>query len=65
MKCHKCKQTLHRLMILAALEDAGAKCSPSANDCPEGGEHDFQERGDYPHEPAVYTMADYRRNSAE
>ena len=42
MKCYKCKQTLHRLMILAALEDAGAKCSPSANDCPEGGEHEFR-----------------------
>ena len=46
MKCHKCKQTLRRLMILALLEDAGAKCSPAANDCPNGGEHDFQEHAD-------------------
>ena len=43
MKCIKCGQTLYRLMLLALLEDAGAKVYPSAIQCSEGGEHDFEE----------------------
>lgn len=75
MKCRKCKQTLHHLMCLALMEDAGAKCYPSATTCPEGGEHDFSEpepnvpprvvfEGE-PEQPAVFTMEEYRRRNSE
>ena len=37
--CKKCGQTLKRLMLLALLCDAGAKCAPHPLDC----EHDFSE----------------------
>lgn len=43
MKCKNCKQPVERLMILALLEDAGAKCYPNALYCSEGNEHDFSE----------------------
>lgn len=43
MKCQKCHETLNRLLLLALLEDAGARCSPGALQCLAGGEHNFSE----------------------
>jgi len=40
-KCSKCGESLQRLMLLALLEDFGAKACPGALDCSAGGEHDF------------------------
>ena len=39
--CVKCKQPLRRLVLLAMLDDAGAKCYPNALQCSEGVEHEF------------------------
>ena len=40
-RCQNCGETLHRLMVKALLETAGAKVYPSALHCSEGVEHDF------------------------
>lgn len=37
-RCKKCGETLERLMLLAMIEDAGARVYPSASAC----EHDFE-----------------------
>jgi len=46
LKCRHCGQTLQRMMLLAMLQDAGAKAGLEADLCPErqdGGQHDFAE----------------------
>lgn len=43
-RCRHCGQTLRRMMLLAMLQDAGAKAGLDADLCPErtdGGQHDF------------------------
>lgn len=41
-RCTKCGQTLRRLMLVAMLQDAGARCSPGALECSaDGGEHEW------------------------
>lgn len=43
--CRHCGQTLRRMMLLAMLQDAGAKAGLDADICPErkdGGQHDFE-----------------------
>ena len=39
--CKNCGQSLKRLMLLALIEDAGAKCYPNALYCSPGHEHNF------------------------
>jgi len=44
MKCVKCGQTAEELILLAMMEDAGARSSPRPTVCPaDGGEHDFSD----------------------
>ena len=41
-RCSKCGQTLKKLMLIALLQDAGARCSPGALQCPtDGGDHEW------------------------
>ena len=40
-RCRKCGGTLRRALLLAMLQDAGAKCHPGAMKCPHGGEHEW------------------------
>ena len=44
MKCNNCGQSLKRLMLLALLEDAGAKVYPSSTHCRRGVEHNFEDQ---------------------
>lgn len=44
MICQHCNQSLNRLMIIAMLQDAGARAGHRANQCwarEGGGEHEF------------------------
>lgn len=41
MTCKNCHMSLHRAMLLAMLEDAGAKVYPNALHCTEDKEHNF------------------------
>lgn len=50
MRCNKCGQDLNRLMILALLQEFGARCSSGADKCTaDGGEHDFRDMRDPSH----------------
>ena len=42
-RCNGCGNTIKRLMLMAMLSDAGARCSPSPTYCPgtKNHEHDF------------------------
>lgn len=41
MLCTRCGMSLKRAMLLALLEDAGAKCYPNSSHCDGEHEHDF------------------------
>ena len=41
MICSKCKMTLKKMMLLAMLQDAGARVYPTALECSEGREHEL------------------------
>lgn len=43
MKCRNCGSEMRRLMLLALLQDAGARVYPSVEYCAEGQHHDFSE----------------------
>lgn len=49
MKCSRCGMTDGRAIVLALLQDAGAKCCPDALTCDGKHEHDFRfEPGENP-----------------
>lgn len=43
IKCQRCGETLRRAILLALLEDAGAKVYPPSTACPgsENGQHEW------------------------
>lgn len=46
LRCKHCGQSAERMMLIAMLQDAGAKAGLEADLCPDradGGQHDFAE----------------------
>jgi len=47
--CIHCGMTFRRAILLAMLEDAGAKVYPNSLQCADGQEHDFRNRDEAQH----------------
>ena len=41
MYCKHCGENVNRLILLAMMEEAGAKCYPSSTHCTKETEHEF------------------------